>query len=150
MTRRWVGLTGLLVLVACAGPPDLASYPGLEWTDAAGDPVSVDRIALYSDDCPGRESAGFLDVQWPLDDVPGVEQEFRRYVRDPEAVMPPTHLLAPFDAASSLPREARFTGFRAEPFGLWEGADDEIYLYLVHGTRVEALPRAADDTIPCP
>lgn len=150
MKSGWVGLTGLLLLAACSGPPELAPYPGLEWRDSAGEVVSVDRIALYSDDCAGRESAGFLDVQWPLEDVPGVDPEFRRYVRDPEAVMPPTQLLAPFDAASSLPREARFTGFRAEPFGLWAGADDEIYLYLVHGTRVEALPRAADDSIPCP
>lgn len=150
MTRRWVGFTGLLVVAACAGAPELVAYPGLEWTDETGKAVSVDRIALYSDDCPGRESAGFLDVRWPLDDVPGVDPEFRRYVRDPHAVMPPTELLAPYDAASSLPREARFSGLRAEPFGLWAGADDEFYLYLVHGTRVEALPRAADDTVPCP
>lgn len=150
MTRRWAGLVGLLVVAACSAPPSLAPYPGLEWTDESGARLPVEEIALYSDDCPGRESAGFLDVMWPLEEVPGVEPEFRRYVRDPEAVMPPTQLLAPYDAASSLPREARFTGLRAEPFGLWAGADDEIYLYLVHGTRVEALPRAASDTIPCP
>lgn len=150
MNRRWAGVAGLLLVASCSAPPSLPPFPGVSWVDVSGRAVDEDRLALYADACPGRESGGFLDVRWPLEDVPGVEPEFRRYVRDPDAVMPPTQLLAPYDAASSLPREARFLGFTAEPFGLWAGADDEIYLYLVYGTRVEALPRAANDTVLCP
>ncbi|MDX1448323.1 MAG: hypothetical protein R3246_04595 [Acidimicrobiia bacterium] len=149
MNAPRAGVAGLLLLAACSAPPSLEPYPGPTWTDSSGAAVPTDVVAIYADDCPGRESAGFLDVRWPLDDVPGVEPEFRRYVRDPEGVMPPRQLLAPYDQASSLPREARFTGLETEEFGLWAGADDDVYLYIVYGTRVEALPRAADDTIPC-
>jgi hypothetical protein len=112
--------------------------------------VAAETLALYSDDCPGRESAGFLDVTWPLEPVPGVEAEMRRYVRDPDSVLPTTQLLAPYDRASALPREAKFTGYESDSFQLWVGADDDIYVYLVYGTRVEALPRAADEVVPCP
>jgi hypothetical protein len=147
---RLAGLVGLLALAACGGPAALDPYPGAQWTDIDGDPVPPERLALYADDCPGRESAGFLDVLWPLAPVPGVAEEMRRYVRDPESVMPTRPLLAPYDPASSLPREARFTGFSTPDFHLWVAGDDAIYLYLVAGTRVEALPRAEHETIPCP
>lgn len=150
MTRRgMVGLIGLLVVTACAGPGTTEPYPGVSWTDPSGNVVASDTLALYSDDCPGRESAGFLDIAWPLEPVPGVEAELRRYVRDPAAVLPPAQLLAPYDRASSLPRGARFTGYETPDYQLWAGPDEAIYLYLVYGTRVEALPRAVDETVPC-
>lgn len=147
--RRWAGLLGLLAVTACAGPASTLPYPGAPWTDPDGEVVDPSTLALYSDDCAGRESAAFLDVMWPLAGVPGGEPEMRRYVRDPESVMPTAQLLAPFDRASSLPREARFTGYESPPFQLWVGADNDIYLYLVNGSRVEALPRAVDETVPC-
>lgn len=148
MNRR-AGLIGLLILSACASPPEVGPYPGEPFVDSLGEALAFDRLALYADDCPGRESGAFLDVMWPLDRVPGVEPEMRRYVRDPERVMPSTQLLAPYDVASSLPREALFTGMVSGPFQLWVAADDDIYLYLVNGSRVEALPRAADEDVPC-
>ena len=138
-----------VALSACAAPASLDPYPGGAWSDSAGAAVPPEVLALYSDDCPGRESAGFLDVVWPLDEVPGVEEEMRRYVRDPENVMPTTRLLAPYDVASSLPRSAKFTGYSTSDVQLWVGEDDDIYVYLVAGTRVEALPRAADESVPC-
>lgn len=151
MTRRPVaGFVALLVVTACSGPAAVGPHPGEPFTDAAGETVPFERLALYADDCPGRESGAFLDVRWPLDAVPGVEPELRRYVRDPENVMPTTQLLAPYDVASSLPREARFTGFTAGSLQLWVAADDAIYVYLVDGSRVEGLPRALDETVTCP
>lgn len=150
MRRRAVAaLLAAFVLTSCAGPGSTESFPGEPWTDPSGETVPPGTLALYSDDCPGRESAGFLDVMWPLDPVPGVEAEMRRYVRDPDSVLPTTQLLAPYDRAGSLPREARFTGYATESFQLWVGADDDIYVYLVYGTRTEALPRAADEVVPC-
>lgn len=138
-----------IALSACAAPAELDPYPGAAWSDAAGTGVPPDVLALYADDCPGRGSGGFLDVLWPLDDIPGIEKQMRRYVRDPENVMPTTRLLAPYDVASSLPRSARFTGYSTAELQLWVGADDDIYVYLVAGTRVEALPRAAEESVPC-
>lgn len=146
---RWVGLIGLLVLSACSTPALVGPYPGEPFVDTLGEALPADRVALYADDCPGRESGAFLDVMWPLAGVPGVEPGMRRYVRDPERVMPSRQLLAPYDVASSLPREALFTGLVSGTFQLWVGADDDIYLYLVDGSRVEALPRAADEDVPC-
>ncbi len=147
--NRWAGLIGLLVLSACSSPTVLGPYPGEPFVDTLGEEIPFDRVALYADECPGRESGAFLDVMWPLAGAPGVEPEMRRYVRDPRRVMPTRQLLAPYDGASSLPREALFTGLVSGPFQLWVGADDDIYLYLVAGSRVEALPRAADEDVPC-
>lgn len=150
MTRRVVAAAlALFSLTSCAGPETTEPYPGAPWTDPSGEVVAPETLALYSDDCPGRESAGFLDVTWPLDPIPGVEAEMRRYVRDPESVLPTTQLMAPYDRASSLSRDTRFTGYETDAFQLWVGADDDIYVYLVYGTRVEALPRAADERVPC-
>lgn len=142
------GLAGLL-LAACAQPATVPPHPGVAWVDTAGSEVPPEIVSLYADDCPGRESGAFLDVRWPLDPVPGVEPGTRRYVRDPEGVMPPERLLAPYDSAGTLPRQARFTGLIGGPFQLYVAADADTYLYLVDGTRVEALPRAADDSVPC-
>lgn len=143
-----VGFVALLA--ACAPPVETEPYPGVAWTDEQGDVLSPEIVALYSDDCAGRESAGFLDVRWPLDEVPGVEPEMRRYVRDPESVIPTARLEAPYDRASSLPRGALFTGLATPDYQLWVGPDSDLYLYLVYGSRVEALPRAVDETVPCP
>ena len=148
--NRCLAVGVIALLTACAPPVETEPYPGAPWTDEAGDVVSPEIIALYSDDCPGRESAGFLDVRWPLDDVPGVEPELRRYVRDPESVVATSQLLAPYDRASSLPRGAMFTGLATSDYQLWVGPDSDIYVYLVYGSRVEALPRASDETVPCP
>ena len=143
-----VGVAALLA--ACAPPVTTEPYPGVAWVDAAGESVDPEVIALYSDECADRESAGFLDVMWPLDDVPGVEPQMRRYVRDPAAEVPPSQLLAPYDRASSLPRGAQFAGLATPDYQLWIGPDSDIYVYLVYGSRVEALPRAVDETVPCP
>ena len=148
--NRWFAVGVIALLTACAAPIETEPFPGVPWTDADGGAVSPETLALYSDDCPGRASAGFLDLMWPLDDVPGVSPEMRRYVRDPESVMPTSQLLAPYDRASALPRGALFSGFATPEYQLWIGPDDDIYLYLVYGSRVEALPRALDETITCP
>jgi hypothetical protein len=149
MNRRLaVGVIALLA--ACAAPVETEPYPGLPWADPQGRVVAAEMLALYSDDCAGRESAGFLDVMWPLAPVPGVEPEMRRYVRDPDSVMPSPQLLAPYDRASSLPPGALYSGYSTPAYQLWIGPDSDIYLYIVYGSRVEALPRAFDETIPCP
>lgn len=145
-----LALMGLLLLLgACGSPAPVGAYPGEAWIDESGRSLAPEVIALYADDCAGRQSAAFLDVQWPIDRVPGVEPQMRRYVRDPGAVLPARHLMAPYDKSSSLSGDARFAGLTSGPFQLWIGADHEFYLYLVDGSRVEALPRAAGEVVPC-
>ncbi len=109
--------------------------------------VPASEISLYASDCAAWPGAGFLEIRYPLDGTG--DREMRRYVRDPEEVLPTIELYAPYDARSALSRDALFTGLETERFMLFIGADHETYVYLVDGPRVEALPRA-EDTLVCP
>jgi len=150
MSRRGVAaLAVALLIVACGSPFQVGPFPGTSWVDRAGDPVPPRVLALYADDCPGRESAAFLDVLWPLNPPPDQATHMRRFVRDPSAVMPTERLLAPYGAGSALPVGAQFSGYSAGDVQLWIGHDSDIYLYLVEGPRVEALARAVDENVGC-
>jgi len=140
----------VLAFVSRSAPAEVGPFPGVAWTDRQGEPVPTSVLALYADDCPGRESAAFLDVLWPLDPPPDATPEMRRYVRDPEFVMPTTRLLGPYDPASALPTGAQFSGYQAGDIQLWIGPDSDTFLYLVYGARTEALPRAVDEEVGCP
>lgn len=142
-----MGIMLMAVLAACTEAVTLAPHPGEAWTDAAGEPVAADVVALYATDCPAWQGVGFLDLVYPPDGSTG--GEVRRYARDPEGSLPTVELLAPYDANSALSSDARFTGYSTDRFMLFIGSDHEIYAYLVDGPRVEALPRA-EDTLRCP
>ena len=132
-----------LAVVACSGPAVIDGP--VEWVDDGGSPVDPSLLSLEPDECAGRRSAAVLEILWPLNPGANEEQRLRRYVRDPDLVISPRELAAPYDAASSLPQDARFTGYSGGPFQLWIGPDDDIYVYISDGPRVEALPRIVDD-----
>ena len=141
--RTALGGLAFVLVAACSGPATLDGP--VEWTDEDGQPVDPALVALTPDPCGSRPGVAFLDVTWPFNPGANEETEMRRYVRDPELVFPPTALVAPYDAASSLSSDARFTGYSGGPFQLWAGSDDELYLYLTDGPRVEALPLLVGD-----
>lgn len=126
---------------ACSGPAPLDGP--VEWVDDEGSAVDPALVSLRP--CDGYDGVAALDVTWPLNPAANEETMVRRYIRDPKLVFPPTALAAPYDAASSLPTDADYTGFTGGPFKLWAGADDELYLYLTDGPRVEALPRLLEE-----
>jgi len=132
-----------VLLAACSGPAALDGP--VEWTDGEGAPVEATLVSLTPDPCDAHPGVAFLDVMWPLSPGATEETETRRYVRDPELVFPPTALIAPYDAASSLSPDAKFTGYSGGPYQLWAGSDDDLYLYLTDGPRVEALPLLVED-----
>lgn len=145
--RLLVLMVAVSLLAACAELVTLEPHPGQSWTDEAGRRVGPETVALYASDCLAWQGAGFLDLRYPPGD--GAEGEMRRYARDPEGSLPPVELIAPYDANSSLSRDALYTGYSTERFMLFFGADHEIYAYLVDGPRVEALPRV-EDSLVCP
>lgn len=145
---RFVLIPVVMVLVtACSQPATIAAGGGEDWTGPDGEPVAGGLLALYAVDCEAWPGAGFLDIAYPLD--ASDPQELRRYARDPERVLPTVELLAPYDPNGSLPRGARFSGYQTDRFMLFVGEDSDVYVYLVDGPRVEALPRA-EDSLTCP
>ncbi len=137
--RRW---TVWALVVAACGAPTVAITQELAWFDG-GTLVGREVISLAPGPARcGWESAAFLRMTWP----PGeATDEVRLYVRDPEEVLPPERLAAPFGLYASLPDGARFTGLETETFQLWVAPDSDVYVYVVYGPRVEAWPRTDPD-----
>lgn len=140
-----VAIAMVSVLTGCGGLVAIGDRPGPTWLGPDDDPVPADVLSVFAapEACGVGNGAAFLEMSWPL---PGLETddppEPRQYVRDPEGELDTTRLLAPYDAGSSLSRDAAFSGYRTDELQLWVGADVEIYVYLVSGPRVEAWPRA--------
>ena len=147
MVRVLMMIIAAAFVAACSEPlRAIAPYPGEEWFDPSGEPVSPERLVLYASDCPAWSGAGFLELGPEFDpEVP----EVRRYARDPDRSLPTIDLLAPYDSRGALNRDSRFTGFETDSFMLFLGQDQDIYVYLVDGPRVEALPRV-ESTLICP
>jgi hypothetical protein len=83
----------------------------------------------------------FLHVGWPPGTGASVYDPIaRQYVRDPEGAV--AHLRVPYSADSSLPGDARFSGYRYDGWELWfsqENIDEAVY--FVRGKTVERWPR---------
>ena len=110
--------------------------------DESGDPIGDGPLTVRGAPECGSDLVAILEIEHPLGDLqPG---ETRTYIRDPDGVIPPIELLAPYDGRSALSRDARFTGYETGPYTIWIGEDSDQYVYLVDGTRVEAWPRIID------
>jgi len=133
----------LALLLAACSPAVMIDPAGQGFLDDGGS--QVDRRFAYvapAEEACGWGSAAILEIGWPPEDaVAGTATETRFYVRDPDGVLPPTILEAPYDGGSSLDRTTGYTGLHTSTFQLWTGGDDDIYVYAVAGPTVEAWPR---------
>jgi hypothetical protein len=129
----------ILVLLLTAGCGTVAGVDwGDSWTDAQGDdaPDAVIHSTLGGTHCDW-ESVVILYVRWR-----GAHQRMM-YVRDPHGKTGTNSFETTFDRSISLPRAARFSGFRRDEVELWiSEATFEREVYLVFSDRVERWPRA--------
>lgn len=133
----------LLTVVACGGDPVTLDPNGVTIVDANGDAIGPGApVRLRGAPECGADTVAVIEIEYPLGDL--APDEVRTYVRDPDAVLPPELLEAPYDPRSSLSSDARFTDYATERYTIWLGADSDQYIYLVDGPRVEAWPRVAD------
>lgn len=137
MTR--LALPLLVVLLVTAGCGTVAGVDwGDSWTDAQGDNAQDALIhsTLGATHCDW-ESVVFLYVRWR-----GAQQRMM-YVRDPDGKTGTSSFQTTFARSISLPRTARFSGFRREEVELWMSeATFKREVYLVFTDRVERWPRA--------
>ena len=147
MRRLALLLASVFVLVsACGGERVTLDPDGVEVLDDSGEPIGDSGpIELRGVPECGADTVAVIQIEHPLGDLE--EGERRTYVRDPDAVLDPRLLEAPYDPRSSLSSDARFTGYQTERYTIWLGADSDQYIYLVDGPRVEAWPLA--DALPC-
>ncbi len=144
--RRWVAvhlLAAAALLTAACGPDIEVDPAGQGFFDASEQPVDRRIAATYpvDEDC-GWEAAMVLELAWPPEDaLAGKSTETRFYIRDPQYVVPPELLSAPYDGGSALDFRSVYTGLHTTTFQLWVGEDEDIYIYVVAGSRVEAWPR---------
>ena len=143
MIRVAVAASLLLTVVACGGEPVTLDPDGVTITDENGTALgSDDPVRMRGAPECGADTVALIEIEYPLGDLE--QGEVRTYVRDPDAVIPPQLLEAPYDYRSSLSSDARFTGYQSDRFTIWLGADSDQYIYLVEGPRVEAWPRVED------
>ena len=133
-----------IVLSACGGGSEVVLDPdGAIVIDESGESIGGGGPVTVrgAPEC-GSELVAIVEIEHPLGDLePG---ETRTYIRDPDGVIPPVELFAPYDGRSALDGDARFTGYETGPYTIWLGEDSDQYIYLVDGPRVEAWPRIED------
>jgi hypothetical protein len=136
--------TAGLALTACSGGGPIVLDPdGAVVIDESGEPIGGNGPVTVrgAPEC-GSDLVAILEIDYPLGDLePG---ESRTYIRDPDGVIPPVELFAPYDGRSALESDARFTGYETGPYTIWIGEDSDQYVYLVDGPKVEAWPRIVD------
>ncbi|MEU2283294.1 hypothetical protein ABZ614_15440 [Streptomyces sp. NPDC013178] len=110
------------------------------WTDEHGERQPVTRIHTFvgAEHC-GWQRARFLAL--------GRGADARTYVRDPDGVLEPGLLNAPYDGDVRMPADAHDTGYRYENRQLWL-TDDRATAYVRTPDGVEAWP-SAKDVIAC-
>ncbi|MFF8970098.1 hypothetical protein [Streptomyces sp. NPDC014995] len=106
------------------------------WTDDSGERQPVARIhtSAGAEHC-GWQQARFLTL--------GRGADARTYVRDPDGVLEPGMLDAPFDGDVRMPADAHDTGYRYRDWQLWL-TDDRATAYVRTPDGVEAWPSAKD------
>ena len=88
------------------------------------------------------QSARFL--YWAPPGTPDTLRATSLYVRDPRGVFRDRWTM-PFLRSTSLPADARYTGFRRDGRALWLAADGRA-MYVKDGDRVERWPRIPTGT----
>ncbi|GGZ29721.1 hypothetical protein [Streptomyces poonensis] len=106
------------------------------WTDEDGrrQPVSRIHTAVGPEHCDWQE-ARFLYL--------GRGTDGETYVRDPEGVLDPALLNAPYHSDVSMPADAHDTGYRYQDWQLWL-TDDRVTAYVRTSDGIEAWPSAKD------
>jgi hypothetical protein len=139
MARVLFAVALLLTVTACGG----ADWED-SWRDARGEvvPESVVSTVRGADHC-GWESAVFLRLGWPLGTAAKTSDSAREYVRDPERRLPAKEFVVPLDLDTSLPGDARYTGYHLDDAQLWlsEREANEA-IYIVRGETIERWPRS--------
>ena len=140
---RWASAVVVVLLLAACGGPVVLDADGAVVLDESGEPIGGNGPVTVrgAPEC-GSDLVAIIEVDYPLGNLQ--RGESRMYVRDPDAVIPPVELEAPYDGRSSLSNDARFTGYEVGPYTIWLGEDSDQYIYLVDGTRVEAWPGVTD------
>ncbi|WP_037671317.1 hypothetical protein [Streptomyces griseus] len=108
------------------------SLPYEIWTDEHGRRVQTTLISSSagSAHCDWQE-AHFLEL--------GAGDDARLYARDPDGVLEPRMLTAPYDGDVTLPNDAHDTGYRFHDRKLWL-TDDPSKVYVRTPDGVEAWP----------
>ncbi|MFH8798512.1 hypothetical protein ACH4F6_02755 [Streptomyces sp. NPDC017936] len=106
------------------------------WTDGDGrrQPVARIHTSAGAEHC-GWQSASFLAL--------GGGADGRTYVRDPDGVLDPGMLDAPYDGDVRMPAGAHDTGYRYRDRQLWL-TDDRATAYVRTPDGVEAWPSVKD------
>ncbi|WP_282700656.1 hypothetical protein [Streptomyces sp. CC219B] len=119
-------------------PESFTDSQGYEiWTDRDGRRVPITTV--HSNEGPEHcdwQTAHFLST--------GDGKDARLYARDPEGVLPPEMLTAPYDGEARMPDAARDTGYRYADRQLWLTEDDRSPAYVRTPDGVEAWPLAND------
>ncbi|MEU1511582.1 hypothetical protein ABZ490_05405 [Streptomyces sp. NPDC005811] len=116
-------------------PASFTDSIGLEiWTDRDGHRVPTTTVTSHAgaEHC-GWEKAHFLGT--------GRGDDYRQYVRDPDGVLEPGLLTAPYDDDVRMPADAHDTGYRYGDWRLWL-TEDRTTAYVRTPDGVEAWPLA--------
>ncbi len=135
-------ITGTTIAEVFASP---LPYPGYPWThDGKHVPASEIVAAAGPAHC-GWQSATFLTLGWPLGTRPQTATGARQFIRDPDNVLPRS---LPLDLPSTLPPDARPTGYAYGPVELYlSPSDQDQWVYMVLGSTVEQWPRSDPMTL---
>lgn len=134
------GLLAVTLLLAACGGPVALDPTGQAVIDESGEPIGGNGpVSVRGAPECGSDLVAVIEISFPLGNLD--QGETRTYVRDPDSVIPPVELEAPYDGRSSLSSDARYTGYDTGPYTIWIGEDSDQYVYLVDGARVEAWPR---------
>lgn len=135
-------ITGTTVAEVFASP---LPYPGYPWTHDGKELPSSEIVAAAGPAHCGWQSATFLTFGWPLGTRPQTAAGARQFIRDPNHVLPRS---LPLDLHSTLPADARPTGYLYGPVDLYLSPSDQDQSdYLVFGSAVEQWSRSDPMTL---
>jgi len=120
-------------------------YPGNPWTHNGKEVPASEIVAAAGPAHCGWQSATFLTLGWPLGTRPQTATGARQFIRDPANVLPQS---LPLDLHSTLPADARPTGYANGPVDLYlSPSDQDRSIYMVLGSTVERWPRSDPMTL---
>jgi hypothetical protein len=152
----------VLVLASCGrGAQGFPTYPGPQWEEGNGDPLSRDVIAVFHGDPHCQHDVyDFLHLGWPLGTpAERAGADSRQYARDTEGALAEEARLygdglhGDWRELSALPGDAVATGLTAAGSGspsveLWLSESREDLVYMVVDGQAELWP-LSDPPVGC-